>query len=250
MSAVWGILLAAGSGARFGGPKQYQELGGQTLLQRSLAPLLECCDGVVLVVPGGSASPPPTPSPGSSEPSSPGSSEPPSPGNAERASQDGGDQSWGSRVVLVAGGDSRAASVRAGLAAVPAGATVIVVADAAHPLASPSLVRQLVAQVQAGADGAIPGLPLTEVIGRVSDDGVLVGSLPRAGHVLVQTPHAFRADLLRRAHAGGADGVEDSAMVAALDVDGRPARVVVLPGEPANLHVTTAAELELARRLV
>jgi len=221
VSAVWGILLAAGSGARFGGPKQYQELGGQTLLQRSLAPLLDCCDGVVLVVPH---------QPGADQP---------------RAGQP-----WGDGVVVVAGGDSRAASVRAGLAAVPAGADVIVVADAAHPLASPFLVRQLVAQVQAGADGAIPGLPLTEVIGRVSDDGVLVGSLPRAGHVLVQTPHAFRADLLRRAHAGGADGVEDSAMVAALDVDGRPARVVVLPGEPANLHVTTAAELELARRLV
>jgi len=223
MSAVWGILLAAGSGARFGGPKQYRDLGGRTLLQRSLDPLLDCCDGVVLVLPGGA--PPSGPS-----------------GRAEPG--------WGHRVAVVDGGATRAGSVRAALAAVPPGAGIIVVADAAHPLASAALVRLLVDQVEAGADGAIPGLPLTEVIGKVSADGVLVGSLPRAGHVLVQTPHAFRADLLRRAHADGADGVEDSAMVAALDVDGRPARVVVLPGEPANLHVTTVAELDLARRLV
>jgi 2-C-methyl-D-erythritol 4-phosphate cytidylyltransferase len=58
-------------------------------------------------------------------------------------------------------------------------------------------------------------------------------------------PHAFRADLLRAAHAGGEDGVEDSAMVAALG-----ARVAVVPGDPANLHVTTPQELTLARRLL
>jgi len=60
----------------------------------------------------------------------------------------------------------------------------------------------------------------------------------------VQTPHAFRASLLRRAHASGAEAVEDSALVASLG-----AKVLVVPGDPANLHVTTPEELELARRI-
>jgi 2-C-methyl-D-erythritol 4-phosphate cytidylyltransferase len=63
--------------------------------------------------------------------------------------------------------------------------------------------------------------------------------------VLVQMPQAFRADLLRAAHATGEDGVEDSTMVAALG-----ARVAVVPGDPLNLHVTTPEELRLARRLL
>jgi 2-C-methyl-D-erythritol 4-phosphate cytidylyltransferase len=228
VSGVWGIVLAGGSGERFGGPKQHEVLGGRSLLQRSIDTLSGSCDGVVLVLPV-------LPSPALPQAFLPSAVVRPHPGG---------------RLLTVAGGASRADSVRCGLAAIPASAGIVVVADAAHPLATPSLVELLVAQVRAGADGAVPGLPLTEVIGKVSPDGVLAGSLPRAGHVLVQTPHAFRGDLLRRAHATGADAVEDSAMVAALDVDGRPARVVVVPGEPANLHVTTPAELALARRLV
>jgi 2-C-methyl-D-erythritol 4-phosphate cytidylyltransferase len=147
--------------------------------------------------------------------------------------------------VIAAGGAHRAASVRSGLAAVPADAAIVVVADAAHPLASPALFARVVDAVRAGAGGALPGLPLTEVIATVADDGTRTGGLPRTGHVLVQMPQAFRADLLRAAHAGGEDGVEDSTMVAALG-----ARVVVVPGEPANLHVTTPEELALAQRLV
>ena len=68
--------------------------------------------------------------------------------------------------------------------------------------------------------------------------------------VLVQTPQAFRAEVLRAVHARAAEGVEDSAMVAAMTVSGRAARVVIVPGDPFNVHVTTPEELDLARALV
>jgi 2-C-methyl-D-erythritol 4-phosphate cytidylyltransferase len=210
---VWAIVLGGGSGERFGGAKQFAELGGSTLLARSVAAAATVADGVVVVVPGGvePAGLPPI---------------------------DG-------KLVVAPGGAHRAASVRSGLAAVPQSAEVIVVADAAHPLASPALFAAVVSAVRAGAGGALPGLPLSEVIARVDPDGTRVGGLPREGHVLVQMPHAFRASLLRAAHAAGEDGVEDSTMVAALG-----ARVVVVPGDPLNLHVTTPQELGIARRLV
>jgi 2-C-methyl-D-erythritol 4-phosphate cytidylyltransferase len=209
---IWAIVLGGGSGARFGGAKQFQDVGGQTLLARSVAAAATVAEGVVVVVPGG-AEPPGLPP-------------------------------VGAKLLVAPGGAHRAASVRSGLTAVPADAGVIIVADAAHPLASPALFAAVADAVQAGAGGALPGLPLTEVIARVDAGGTRVGGVPREGHVLVQMPQAFQAGLLRAAHAAGEDGVEDSAMVAALG-----ARVVVVPGEPANLHVTTPAELALARRL-
>jgi 2-C-methyl-D-erythritol 4-phosphate cytidylyltransferase len=210
---VWAIVLGGGSGARFGGAKQFEDLGGHTLLARSVIAAAAVSDGVVIVVPGGHWPP--------------------------------GLPDIEADLRIVAGGAQRADSVRAGLAAVPDSAAVIVVADAAHPLASPALFAAVVDAVWAGAGGALPGLPLTEVIASVDANGTRTGGLPREGHVLVQMPHAFAAELLRRAHSGGADGVEDSAMVAALG-----ARVVVVPGEPTNLHVTTPEELALARHLV
>lgn len=210
---VWAIVLGGGSGARFGGAKQFEGLGGISLLARSVAVAATVAEGVVVVVPGGGVPP--------------------------------GLPSIAAKLVTAAGGEHRAASVRSGLAAVPDDAEIVVVADAAHPLASPVLFASVVAAVRAGAGGALPGLPLTEVLATIDADGTRTGGLQREGHVLVQMPHAFRADLLRAAHGTGVDGVEDSAMVAA-----RGARVVVVPGDPVNLHVTTPQELEMARRLV
>lgn len=219
---AWAIVLAAGSGTRFGGPKQFVDLGGEPMLAHPVRAASQVCAGVVVTLPA--------------------------------TLIDRWDAPDG--VVVVPGGANRADSVRAGLAAVPATATVVVVTDAAHPLATPALYRSVVDTVRAGADAAVPGLPLTEVVKEVvkevarevaGTNGALVAgrSLPRETHRLVQTPHAFRADLLRAAHAGAPEAVEDSAMVAALG-----ATVVVVPGEPANLHVTTPEELTMARLLL
>ncbi|WP_462202739.1 IspD/TarI family cytidylyltransferase [Frankia sp. CcWB3] len=219
---VWTIVLAGGGGTRFGGPKQFFDLGGEPLLAHPVAAARPASDGIAVVVPAaliGHWSPP-----------------------------DG--------VRVVAGGATRAESVRAGLTAVPADAGIIVITDAAHPLATPALYQRVVDEVRAGADAAVPGLPLTEVVKEIHStviDGlpddtprlVTGASLPRETHRLVQTPHAFRADLLRSVHAGAREAVEDSAMVAAAG-----GLVVVIPGEPANIHVTTPDELAMARLLL
>jgi 2-C-methyl-D-erythritol 4-phosphate cytidylyltransferase len=204
---VHAIVLAGGGGTRFGGPKQYADLGGRTLLERTAATAAAACDGLTVVLPDPDTAPP-------------------TPGRRVR------------------GGATRADSVRAGLAATPADATVLVVADAAHPLAGEALYRRVIDAVLAGAEAAIPGLPLTEAVATVEPGGYTGTTHAAAGHVLVQTPQAFRAGLLRAAHAGGAAAVEDSSLVAAMG-----AKVLVVPGDPLNLHVTTPEELALARRL-
>ena len=97
------------------------------------------------------------------------------------------------------GGATRSDSVRAGLAAVPADAAVVVVHDAARPLATTALFAAVIDAVRAGADGAIPVLPIVDTVKRVDGDRI-VETVPRDDLVLVQTPQAFRAARLRDAH--------------------------------------------------
>jgi 2-C-methyl-D-erythritol 4-phosphate cytidylyltransferase len=212
--SVWVVVVAAGSGRRFGAPKQFAQLGGRPLVQWALEAARAVADGVVLVVPAGERSD--------------GAAPPVAPGGAD---------------VVVAGGDSRADSVRCGLAAVPPSAEVIVVHDGARPLASPALFRAVVAAVTAGADAAVPGLAVVDTLKRV-DDGAVTATVARDGIVSVQTPQAFRADVLRRAHLGASEATDDAGLVESLG-----ATVRVVPGDPRNIKVTTAADLEVAQAL-
>jgi 2-C-methyl-D-erythritol 4-phosphate cytidylyltransferase len=203
--AVWAVVVAAGEGARFGGATQYEELGGRRVLDWSLEAARSVAEGVVLVVPPARANQPEL--------------------AADR---------------VVAGGPTRSASVRAGLAEVPATARIVVVHDAARPLASPALFRAVVDAVAAGADGAVPGVVVSDTVKEVRD-GRVVATLDRTGLVAVQTPQAFAADSLRRAHGRGADATDDAALVEALG-----GRVLVVPGEPANLKLTEPSDLDRA----
>lgn len=144
----------------------------------------------------------------------------------------------------VPGGALRADSLRAGLAAVPETVPYVVVHDAAHPLVTPPLVGRVLRAVHAGADAAAPVLPVHEAVRRLRD-GALRETIPREGLVLVQTPQAFRTAALRAAHAALPTGSDDSALVEAAG-----GRLVAVAGDPANLHVTTPAELALAEALL
>jgi 2-C-methyl-D-erythritol 4-phosphate cytidylyltransferase len=175
---AWAIVVAGGTGSRFGAPKQFADLGGRPLLTWSVQTARQACAGVVLVLP---ADAPP------------------------------GD--WGADQV-VAGGATRSQSVRAGLAAIPDEADIIAVHDAARPLARLALWAAVLGAIEAGADAAIPASAVVDTVKEVGPNGRLV-TLDRSRLVAVQTPQAFRADLLRRAHRAGKDATDDAALVEA-----------------------------------
>lgn len=207
---VWCIVVAGGSGARFGRPKQYETVGPGRILDRSVAVADAVCDGVVVVVPV----------------------------------EDVATESLRFPRV-VAGGASRSDSVRAGLAAVPDEATVVCVHDAARPFATAALYGRVVDAIEAGADGAIPGIAVTDTIKVVGLAGVVIDTPRRDTLRAVQTPQAFKAQVLRRAHASGGQGTDDATLVE--DLGGR---VVVVDGEVDNRKITHPEDLEWARSKV
>jgi len=196
-------VVGGGSGRRFGRPKQYESLDddGARVIDISQRVAEAVSTGVVVVVPAA---------------------------DAEREG-------------AVAGGATRSDSVRAGLAAVPADATIICVHDAARPLASETLYRRVIDAVSSGADAAIPGVAVNDTI-KIVRDGCVESTPDRSSLVAVQTPQAFRADALRSAHRSGVDATDDAALVEAL---GSP--VVVVEGDADNRKITAPDDLEWAR---
>jgi 2-C-methyl-D-erythritol 4-phosphate cytidylyltransferase len=206
--SIWGIVVAGGAGSRYGSVKQFESIGGARLVDRAVETTTAACDEVVVVLPTGFA--------------------------------------WDGQPVSadVVGGTTRSASVRAGLTAVGASATIVVVHDAARPLASPDLFASVIDAVRSGADAAVPALPVPDTVKRVDGDHVLE-TVSRDGLVTVQTPQAFRARALRAAHATADEATDDAALIEAAG-----GRVVVVPGDPANLKVTTPADLAVAAALL
>ncbi len=198
-------MVAGGSGKRFGGAKQYEHLGARRVIDIASDVAGSISAGVVIVVP---------------------------PGDVPEFGP-------------VAGGETRSASVRAGLAGVPESASIICVHDAARPFATVSLYRAVIDAVERGADAAVPGIPVTDTIKQVDSDGVVVATPERSSLVAVQTPQAFRADVLRAAHATGGDATDDAALVEAAG-----GTVVVVGGEIDNRKITVPADLEWARARV
>jgi 2-C-methyl-D-erythritol 4-phosphate cytidylyltransferase len=201
------VIVAAGQGQRYGGAKQFAVMNHDTVATHSVRAARSVAERVVLVVP-----------------------------ENYQGNGDGAD-------VVVVGGQTRSASVRAGLEEC-GDADVIVVHDAARPLATPSLFALVVDAVLAGADGAIPGLPISDTVKRIRHDGkvtVVDGTESREELVAVQTPQAFAREVLIRAHASGDDATDDAALVEAMG-----GRVVVVPGERDNVKITVPGDLAKA----
>ncbi len=202
---MWTIVVAGGAGERFGAPKQYELLDdARRVIDVSRAVAEQATDGVVVVVPAPDA-------------------------QRERG---------------VAGGATRSDSVRAGLAAVPPEATIICVHDAARPLASTELYDRVVDAVRQGADGAVPGVAVTDTI-KVVAEGIVTATLDRSTLVAVQTPQAFRAATLRRAHEDLGASTDDAVLVESIG-----GTVVVVEGEAANRKITGPGDLDWARRAI
>ena len=210
---VAAIVVAGGSGSRFGAKKQFAELPDGTVLERSCRTAASVADQLVVVVPSADVADIEIPG-----------------------------------AVCVAGGDTRAQSVRSGLAAVSPDAAIVAVHDAARPLATPALWNAVIDAVLDGAAGAIPGLASTDTLKEVQgppDRRTVSHTVDRDMVVRVQTPQAFSAEALRQAHAAGLEATDDASLLEHLG-----AEVVVVPGEPTNLKITDPDDLETARRII
>ena len=201
---IWTIVVAAGSGTRFGSPKQFSLINERRIVDWAVETARISSDGVVIVLP------------------------------TEQAQREGG----------VAGGATRSASVRCGLAAVPSDATIICVHDAARPFASEFLFDEVIDAVCAGADGAVPGLPVVDTIKFIDSTNTVMSTPDRRQLVAVQTPQAFRAKQLRQAHENNPEGTDDSTLVEA-----RGGKIVVITGDPLNRKITTPEDLNWARAI-
>ncbi|MCK6461942.1 MAG: 2-C-methyl-D-erythritol 4-phosphate cytidylyltransferase [Planctomycetes bacterium] len=202
------ILVAAGEGRRFGSPKAFLDLEGRPLIERAAAPFASFRDRVLVLRRE----------------------------DLPRARLPG----W----KLVAGGPRRRDSVENGLRALDPLTATVLVHDAARPLAPEALVARVL-EAALRHPAVVPGVPVVDTVKRVRG-GVVVETLDRASLVAVQTPQAFRTDLLRRALlADPSDATDEAALVEGL---GEP--VVTVPGDPRAMKVTTPEDLDLLRALL
>jgi 2-C-methyl-D-erythritol 4-phosphate cytidylyltransferase len=215
------VILAAGAGVRLGEetPKAFVPLAGTTMLALAAGAAERCPEvrSIVVVVPSGWERRAESLLPSAREPT------------------------------MVTGGASRQESVYRALQALRTGTDAVVCHDAARPFASPELFSRVLAEL-AGADGAIPVLPVADTVKRVQE-GMIVGTEARENLGLAQTPQAFLAEALREAHAAArARAVAATDDAALLERVGR--RVRAVPGEPDNFKVTTPEDLARAERIL
>jgi len=207
------IVTAAGRGTRAGGePKQWRDLAGRSVLARSL----EAFAGfgrVVLVV---------------------------HPDDMARAIRD-----FAGGVTIVTGGDTRAASVMAGLQALEGQATHVLIHDGARPLVSDAVIGGVIDALQAGAPAAAPALPVTDALWRDQDSAV-TGTARREGLFRAQTPQGFTLDQISAAHRLHPDNAADDVELALK----AGIAVAITPGSEDNLKITFPADFARAERIL
>ncbi len=213
---------AAGSGRRMGGArKPFLELAGEPVLVHALRPFLADARVVAIAValaPDDAASPP----------------------------------AWlralDARIRVVAGGSSRAESVRNALAALPDDVDVVAVHDAARPLVSDAVVGRCIDLAAAG-EGAVAGCPAVDTMKEVDGEGLIVATPVRARLWHAHTPQVFPAEIARRAYAADAGALasatDDSALAEAVG-----AVVRMVDAGPGNLKVTTPEDLPIAETIL
>ena len=214
------LVVAAGSGSRAGAgdAKQWRMLAGKPVLRWSVETLLNAGSAPVLVIVA--------------------------PGMEDRAALvlDG---LTGWRVV--AGGDTRAASVRAGLDALePSDDAVVMIHDAARPILQHAVIDRLLAALDDGADGALPALAVADTLKRRAPEGV--GTVDRDNLFRAQTPQAFRAGALKNAWARwpATETPTDDAAV----VEHAGGQISLVDGDARLMKLTYPEDFDMAERLI
>jgi 2-C-methyl-D-erythritol 4-phosphate cytidylyltransferase/2-C-methyl-D-erythritol 2,4-cyclodiphosphate synthase len=213
--SVAAIVVAAGSGARFGGntPKQFKDLNGKPALRWSVAALRAAGVETIIVVAGA--------------------------GDADQVAM--ACEGLGP-IEFAEGGTERTDSVRAGLR-LAATAEVILVHDAARPGLSVEMVHRLVAEVNAGVGAVAPGLPVADTLSRADGE-----QIDRTGLLRVQTPQAFAGDVLRKAYASAPAGMAFTDDLAVARASGAPVRFI--EGDARLMKITYPEDLAMVSRLL
>ena len=217
--SVGALIVAAGRGERAGGglPKQYQSLAGKPVLAWSVGAFAGSgVDKIVVAA---------------------------APGKADMARDAAGRPD----VVIVEGGATRTASVRAGLAAL-GDADVVLIHDAARPGLTPEVIAALVQAIDAGAGGVAPALQLLDSLRRVDDAWRMIGEIERDGVVRVQTPQAFRGAVIRDAYAALSPDATVSDDLAVARAAG--ASIQLIPGDERLMKLTYAEDFAVLERLM
>jgi 2-C-methyl-D-erythritol 4-phosphate cytidylyltransferase len=214
--SVWAILAAAGRGDRLGldRPKAFAPLNQRPLVAESLERLdaSDWIEGIVVAAP---------------------------PEWEEPCILVAEEIAAGKVAETVTGGETRSESVRNALEQVPEEAAVVLVHDAARPLVTDAVVERVVTGLEGGWDGVVPSLRVSDTVKRVEGEAV-AETIDREGLVVVQTPQAFIADVLRRAVESGGEASDCAALVEAAG-----GRVRAVQGDPRLVKITEPSDLEL-----
>jgi 2-C-methyl-D-erythritol 4-phosphate cytidylyltransferase len=219
------IVVAAGAGVRMGAeqPKALMEVAGRPMVAWSVAALAASARVAAIVV----VAPP-----------------------GHEAEIEAALEGVAARVRVTAGGESRAESVRAGLAAAPGRPEQVLVHDAARPLLRSELVDAVLDGLD-GAEGAVAAAPVADTLKRAGETMMVGGTVDRGDLWAAQTPQAFWTRSLRRAvDAASAAGVLARATDCATLVEEAGGTVRLVPSLAPNLKVTTPADLAVAEALL
>ncbi|MEL6806325.1 MAG: 2-C-methyl-D-erythritol 4-phosphate cytidylyltransferase [Pseudomonadota bacterium] len=216
MSSAAAVIVAAGRGVRAGGdvPKQWQDLQGKPVLAHTLAAFQSHPDiaQIVLVL--------------------------------HRDDAGRADPYLDPQTVAVTGGKDRAASVKNGLAAI-VGATEVLIHDVARPLITHTLISRVIDALGQHTAGAAPALAVTDALWTGSN-GLVTGTMERAGLYRAQTPQGFDLASIVAAHAAHPGGAADDVEVArAYGLD-----VSIVPGDENNLKITHAEDFARAEHIL
>ena len=220
------VIVAGGSGSRMQAPekKQYLHLFGMPLLCHTLMAFDRCIDldQICLVVPGE---------------------------DLEKCKTEVlGPLSLVHDIQLVAGGKRRQESVVNGLNSLTAERGIVMIHDGVRPFVRSTLIERCLTGVKA-TGACIPAIPATDTLKQVDANGVIVSTVARQSIRLAQTPQTFFIDLIRRAHHHAACrhvAVTDDASVA----EHFGASVIVVPGDPDNIKITTPHDLLVAQAIL
>lgn len=217
------VIVAAGRGERAGqsieGPKQYRRIGGEPVIRHTLRAFLRNPAIAVVAV-------------------------------AIHADDDtlfaDAAADAASSVITVRGGPTRQASTRLALLALrDSGLDAVLIHDGVRPFADGALIDRVIDGL-AGGVGSLPAVPVSDTLKRMERDGLVDGTVSRAGLFSAQTPQGFPYDAILAAHeraaaAGREDFTDDSAIA---EWAGIPVRIV--EGSPDNLKLTWAKDIEMA----